>query len=321
MCCCFHGFQCLHRAATSSGSRRADLSLKGSSTGLSDSKLSILVTFGAEREGIREASINKSHCSMPSANGLPSASSSILLCSNVQATTSVGSENLSIYLHEFDDPTRVLHLAVHVGVATRQRTHQLKANSKVFAEQFTTSRWPEKRARVKMIQRKLEGVDKSMCPTEALKNMGVTLNLQFFSYSIRFKTCQRCPSFAVSLSNYGMESIFATIVPLDILCPSRSLVELLRACGGSFSTCLGPVNDAALTSNIFLPSYDIAASIPPPYVIVDTLVNNYIHMPQRILKLPLLTYAPLEDVGMAGFMRSELITVVEEELSEAIEWA
>ncbi|KAK0505484.1 hypothetical protein EDD18DRAFT_1098840 [Armillaria luteobubalina] len=195
--------------------------------------------------------------------------------------------------------------------------HQLKANSKVFAEQFTTSRWPEKRARVKMIQQKLEGVDKSMCPTEALKNMGVTLNLQFFSYSICFKTCQRCPSFAVSLSNYGMESVFAAIVPLDILCPSRSLVEPLRA----FSTCLGPVNDAALTSNIFPPSYDIAASIPPPYVVVDTLVDNYIRTPQRILKLPLLTYAPLEDIRMAGFTHSELVTVVEEELSEAVEWA
>ncbi|KAK0482926.1 hypothetical protein EDD18DRAFT_1112443 [Armillaria luteobubalina] len=171
------------------------------------------------------------------------------------------------------------------------------------------------------IQRKLEGVDKLMCPTEALKNMGVTLNLQFLSYSVRFKTCQRCPSFAVSLSNYGMESVFAAIVPLDILCPSRSLVGPLRACRGFFSTCLGPVNDTALTSNISPPSYDITMSIPPPYVTVDMLVDNYIHTAQRILKLPLLTYMPLEDVGMAGFVHSELATVVEEELSEVVEWA
>ncbi|KAK0185386.1 hypothetical protein F5146DRAFT_1143842 [Armillaria mellea] len=83
--------------------------------------------------------------------------------------------------------------------------------------------------------------------------------------------------------------------------------------------CSGLVNNAALTWNTFLPSYDIAVSIPPPYIAVDMLVDNYIHAIDEPAPIYSNQYAPPEDVGMAGLMHSELATILEEELSEAVE--
>ncbi|KAK0468817.1 hypothetical protein IW261DRAFT_1573421 [Armillaria novae-zelandiae] len=67
-------------------------------------------------------------------------------------------------------------------------------------------------------------------------------------------------------------------------------------------------------SNISPPPY-ITTNPPPLYSAVDTLVNDDIHAVDLVEPAPIYDeYTPLQDIGMAGFMRSELATVLEEEL-------
>ncbi|KAK0468554.1 hypothetical protein IW261DRAFT_1573781 [Armillaria novae-zelandiae] len=80
-------------------------------------------------------------------------------------------------------------------------------------------------------------------------------------------------------------------------------------------------NDLAPTSNVFPPSYEAATSAPPPYAAIDMLVYNDIHVGDTIQPAPLYNdqYTPLEDVGMAGFTRSQLTTVFKEDVDQAVE--
>ncbi|KAK0472119.1 hypothetical protein EDD18DRAFT_1370521 [Armillaria luteobubalina] len=83
----------------------------------------------------------------------------------------------------------------------------------------------------------------------------------------------------------------------------------------------GPVNNPALTSSTFPPSYEAATTAPLPYATVDMLVRNDIHAIDTVEPAPLYSnlYTPLEDIGMGGFVRSELATVFEEDVEEAVE--
>ncbi|KAK0468929.1 hypothetical protein IW261DRAFT_1573234 [Armillaria novae-zelandiae] len=59
----------------------------------------------------------------------------------------------------------------------------------------------------------------------------------------------------------------------------------------------------------------IATDPPPPYSAMDTLVNDDIYTINLVEPAPVYDeYTPLQDIGMAGFTRSELATVLEEEL-------
>ncbi|KAK0472045.1 hypothetical protein IW261DRAFT_1571291 [Armillaria novae-zelandiae] len=76
-----------------------------------------------------------------------------------------------------------------------------------------------------------------------------------------------------------------------------------------------------LQSSAFPPSYDVATRTPPPYSAIDTQAQNDIDTIDTVEPAPQYNaeYAPLEDVGMAGFLRSELATIFEEDEDEAVE--
>ncbi|KAK0494011.1 hypothetical protein EDD18DRAFT_1355962 [Armillaria luteobubalina] len=83
----------------------------------------------------------------------------------------------------------------------------------------------------------------------------------------------------------------------------------------------GPANNLAPTSSAFLPSYEAVTSAPPPYAAIDMLVHNDIYVVDTIKPAPLYNNqnTPLEDVGMSGFMPSQLATIFEEDVDEAVE--
>ncbi|KAK0497131.1 hypothetical protein EDD18DRAFT_1351952 [Armillaria luteobubalina] len=85
-------------------------------------------------------------------------------------------------------------------------------------------------------------------------------------------------------------------------------------------------NNPALASSASPPSYEVATSTPPPpppppYDSIDMLVENDIHAIDAVEPTPLYNdqYTHLEDIGIAGFARSVLATVFEEDVDGAVE--
>ncbi|KAK0489475.1 hypothetical protein EDD18DRAFT_1110105, partial [Armillaria luteobubalina] len=111
--------------------------------------------------------------------------------------------------------------------------------------------------------------------------------------------------------------------PSLILYPSKSVKDAFYSSSRRPITDLQtrPVNNPALTSSTFPPSYEAATTAPLPYATVDMLVRNDIHAIDTVEPAPLYSnlYTPLEDIGMGGFVRSELATVFEEDVEEAVE--
>ncbi|KAK0488183.1 hypothetical protein EDD18DRAFT_1110547 [Armillaria luteobubalina] len=82
------------------------------------------------------------------------------------------------------------------------------------------------------------------------------------------------------------------------------------------------VNNPDLESSAFPPSYEVATRNPPPYNNMDTPVQNDINTIDTVEPAPQYNVeysTPLEDVGMAGFSRSGLATIFEEDEDEAVE--
>ncbi|KAK0477067.1 hypothetical protein IW261DRAFT_1566537 [Armillaria novae-zelandiae] len=81
------------------------------------------------------------------------------------------------------------------------------------------------------------------------------------------------------------------------------------------------VDNPDLQSSTFPPSYKVAMRTPPPYSAIDTQAQNDIDMIDTVEPTPQYDaeYAPLEDVGMAGFLHSELATIFKEDKDEAVE--
>ncbi|KAK0471625.1 hypothetical protein IW261DRAFT_1425059 [Armillaria novae-zelandiae] len=98
----------------------------------------------------------------------------------------------------------------------------------------------------------------------------------------------------------------------------RTLERVRRVIHRSFGNL---VDNPDLQSSAFPPSYDVATRTPPPYSAIDTQAQNDIDTIDTVEPAPQYNaeYAPLEDVGMAGFLRSELATIFEEDEDEAVE--
>ncbi|KAK0470823.1 hypothetical protein IW261DRAFT_1672278 [Armillaria novae-zelandiae] len=81
------------------------------------------------------------------------------------------------------------------------------------------------------------------------------------------------------------------------------------------------VDNPDLQLSTFPPSYEVAMRTPPPYSAIDTQAQNDIDTIDTVEPTPQydVEYAPLEDVGMAGFLCSELATIFEEDEDEAVE--
>ncbi|KAK0220635.1 hypothetical protein IW262DRAFT_1461967 [Armillaria fumosa] len=100
---------------------------------------------------------------------------------------------------------------------------------------------------------------------------------------------------------------------------SRTVKRVRRAISRSFGN---PFDNPGLESSAFPLSYEVATSTPPPYNAIDALVQNDIHTIDTVEPAPLYNVeyiTPLEDVGMAGFTRSGLAAIFEEDVDEAVE--
>ncbi|KAK0473812.1 hypothetical protein EDD18DRAFT_1397034 [Armillaria luteobubalina] len=84
------------------------------------------------------------------------------------------------------------------------------------------------------------------------------------------------------------------------------------------------VNNPDLESSAFPPSYEVATCSPPPYNAINThtLVQHDIDTMDTVEPAPLYNVeysTPFEDVGMAGFSRTRLATIFEEDEDGAVE--
>ncbi|KAK0471783.1 hypothetical protein IW261DRAFT_1424870 [Armillaria novae-zelandiae] len=80
------------------------------------------------------------------------------------------------------------------------------------------------------------------------------------------------------------------------------------------------INNSALASSAFPPSYEVTTSTPPPYDAIYTLIQSDIHMTDTVEPTPLYSAqytTPLDDIGMAGFTCSGLTTIFEEDVEDA----
>ncbi|KAK0475525.1 hypothetical protein IW261DRAFT_1567980 [Armillaria novae-zelandiae] len=101
---------------------------------------------------------------------------------------------------------------------------------------------------------------------------------------------------------------------------SKTLKHVRRAIHQLFGNL---VDNPDLDSSTFPPSYDVVTRTPPPYSAIDTVVQNDTNMIDTVEPAPPYNVeyssTPLEDVGMAGFLRSRLATIFEEDEDEAVE--
>ncbi|KAK0482772.1 hypothetical protein IW261DRAFT_1562469 [Armillaria novae-zelandiae] len=98
---------------------------------------------------------------------------------------------------------------------------------------------------------------------------------------------------------------------------SKTLKRVRRVIHRSFGNL---VDNPDLDSSTFPPSYDVVTRTPPPYSAIDTVVQNDTNMIEPAPPYNVeYSSTPLEDVGMAGFLRSRLATIFEEDEDEAVE--
>ncbi|KAK0473830.1 hypothetical protein EDD18DRAFT_1396768 [Armillaria luteobubalina] len=149
--------------------------------------------------------------------------------------------------------------------------------------------------------------------------------LSLIALPFHLKIGPRCSLFVISPSNYGQSTHFqanSVLLKTSILSViSTTVKRARRIIHQSFRNL---VNNPDLESSAFPPSYEVAMCSPPPYNAINThtLVQHDINTMDTVEPAPLYNVGystPFEDVGMAGFSRTRLTTIFEEDEDGAVE--
>ncbi|KAK0468973.1 hypothetical protein IW261DRAFT_1573282 [Armillaria novae-zelandiae] len=129
-------------------------------------------------------------------------------------------------------------------------------------------------------------------------------------FSIRRLTVQLQSVFRFQANRALLKSSILSVISRTV---KRTCKIIHRLFGSS-------VDNSALASSAFPPSYEVATSTPPPYNAIYTLIQSDIHTTDTVEPAPLYSAqytTPLDDIGMAGFTRSGLATIFEEDAEDA----